>query len=79
MSLYLSRTSFEIGRSHGLLLVLHADGARVGSTELLLPADDDAVNAAIDTLVSQASRHGVIIRGSKRSALFHEIEMGAVT
>jgi hypothetical protein len=78
MSLHLDRTAFVIGNSHGLALALSVDGVRVASAELMLPADDDAVNAAIDTMVSQASRHGVQIRGNKRTALFHQIEMGAV-
>jgi len=77
--MHLDRTAFVIGKTHGLALALSVDGARVGSTELMLPADDDAVDAAIDTLVAQASRHGVNIRGNKRQALFHQIEMGAVT
>ncbi|NBW44251.1 MAG: hypothetical protein EBR45_01585 [Betaproteobacteria bacterium] len=77
--MHLDRTAFVIGNSPGLALALSVDGARVGSAELMLPADDDAVNAAIDTLVSQASRRGVQIRGNKRQALFHQIEMGAVT
>lgn len=78
MSLYLARSSFEIGRKPGLLLVLHSDGERIGSAELMLPAEDHAVHNALDTLIAQASRHGVRIGGAKRLALFHEIEMGAV-
>ena len=78
MNLRLIKTAFQIGSAHGVLLELHGDCARIGSTELMLPAYDDAVDAAIGTLVSQASRHGVRIAGAKRQALFHEIEMGAV-
>jgi hypothetical protein len=79
MTLRLTKTSFEIGSTQGFALELYQDSARIGSAELMLPADDYAVNAAIDTLVSQASRHSVRIGGHKRTALFHEIEMGAVT
>lgn len=78
MTLRLTKTAFQIGSQHGIALELHSDGVRIGSAELMLPADDSALDHVIDRLISQASRHGVRISGAKRLALFHEIEMGAV-
>ena len=78
MNLRLTKTAFEIGSAQGVSLELYADGTRVASAELMLPAYDDAVHTAIDRLASQASRHNVRINGARRIALFHEIEMGAV-
>lgn len=78
MTLRLTKTAFQIGTAQGVALELYEDGSRIGSVELMLPAYDDALHSAIDTLASQASRVGVRINGARRIALFHEIEMGAV-
>jgi len=77
-NLRLTKTAFEIGTMQGVALELYDGSVRIGSAELMLPAYDDAVHAAIDNLASQASRSNVRINGARRTALFHEIEMGAV-
>lgn len=48
----------------------------IGTATLGLPAHDEDVNDALDTLQRQASFHDIRINGRQRLALFQSIEAG---